>query len=513
MTETTTSLREIGNKFFKEKRLNLAIENYNKAIEFDPSDYQSYTNRSLAYFQKKEYENSLEDSKEAIKINPQWDKAHYRYSMALKQFNRLDESLRSLYIIYNRFYNSTNNNNTTTSSNSNNIDINLITKEIDNIQKLLISNRYSKDIISQSETFSNSINANVKVDYINANLGKSVFLIKDITNYNQPLISENPLVSNLSSLYFDENYKSCFHCLKSIFVNESCYGEKMKKQKELFIEKPSFTCDKNCKFEVYCSENCKNEAWKQYHNLLCPNYDLILKLYGFCRIKNQIFPLVIMKMLAIVLNDLKNNKKSLEDSLSPFTSFQYDLSDSILSDDQLIAYAFIIDIFKSILKEKNDEIIFNQLINKERYYQFNSILKLNSSDVQPLSILEELIDNKVSKAGIKETNIKIGDEVIEIDSIGEFLEKNKLPTISIKGVGLYRVINSINHSCEPNVFCSFSKNDHSMTIYPTPKMQLKKGQEINISYINEDLPFSQRQKLLKENYSFNCNCKKCKNKE
>ncbi|KAN0014878.1 hypothetical protein ACTFIU_001197 [Dictyostelium citrinum] len=508
MTETTsTSFREIGNKFFKENRLNLAIENYNKAIELDSSDYQSYTNRSLVYYQKKDYENSLNDSKEAIKINSKWDKAHYRYSMALKQFNRFDESLRSLYIIYNRFYNS----NTTT--NSSNIDINLITKEIDNIQKILISKRYSKEIIAQSETFSNSINTNVKVDYINANLGKSVFLTKDITNNNQPLISENPLVSNLSSLYLeDENYKSCFHCLRSIYVNKSCYSEKMKKQQELFTEKPSFICDKHCKFEVYCSEKCKNDAWKQYHSLLCPNYDLILKLYGFCRIKNQVFPLVIMKMLAIVLNDLKNNKKSLEDSLSPFTSFQYDMSDSMLSDDQLIAYAFIIDIFKSILKENNEEIIFNQLINKERYYQFNSILKLNSSDVQPLSILEELIDNKVSKTDIKETHIKIGDEMIEINSIGEFLEKNKLPTISIKGVGLYRVINSINHSCEPNVFCSFSKNNHSMTIYPS-KIPLKKGQEINISYINEDLTFDQRQKLLKENYSFNCKCKKCKNKE
>ncbi|KAN0047607.1 hypothetical protein ACTA71_001990 [Dictyostelium dimigraforme] len=508
MTETAPSFRDIGNKFFKEHRLNLAIENYNKAIEQDPSDYQSYTNRSLVYFQRKEYENSLNDSKEAIKINPKWDKAHYRYSMALKQFNRLEESLRSLYIVYNRFYNS---NDTTT--NQSNTDINLITKEIDIIQKLLISKRYSKDIMAQSETFTNSINTNVKVDYINANLGKSVFLTKDISNNNQPLISENPLVSNLSSIYLeDENYKSCFHCLRSIYVNKSCYREKMKKQEELFIEKQWFTCDRNCKFEVYCSENCKNEAWKRYHNLLCPNYELILKLYGFCRIKNQVFPLVILKMLAIVLNDLKNNKKSLEDSLSPFTSFQYDMSDSILSDDQLIAYAFIIDIFKSILKENDDEIIFNQLINKERYNQFNSILKLNSSDVQPLSILEELIDNKVSKVDIKETSIKIGDEVIEIDSIGDFLEKNKVPTISIKGVGLYRVINSINHSCEPNVFCSFSKNNHSMTIYPS-KIPLKKGQEINISYINEDLSFNQRHKLLKENYSFNCNCKKCKNKE
>ncbi|KAK5581182.1 hypothetical protein RB653_001212 [Dictyostelium firmibasis] len=507
MTETSTSFREIGNKFFKEHRLNLAIENYNKAIEIDPKDYQSYTNRSLAYFQKKEYENSLNDSKEAIKINSKWDKAHYRYSMALKQFNRLDESLRSLYIIYNRFYNSIDN--TTT----NNIDINLITKEIDNIQKNLISKRYSKDIIAQSETSPNSINSNVKVDYINANLGKSVFLTKDITNNNQPLLSENPLVSNLSSIYLeDENYKSCFHCLKSIYVNKSCYSEKMKKQQELFIENPSFTCDKNCKFEVYCSENCKNEAWKQYHGLVCSSYDLILKLYGFCRIKNQVFPLLIMKMLAIVINNVKNNKKSLEDSLSPFTSFQYDMSDPILSDDQLIANAFIIDIFKSVLKDNNDEIIFNQLITKERYYQFNSILKLNSSDVQPISILEELIDNKVSKADIKDSSIKIGDEVIEIDSIGEFLENNKLPTISIKGVGLYRVINSINHSCEPNVFCSFSKNNHSMTIYPS-KIPLKKGQEINISYINENLAYTQRQKLLKENYSFNCSCKKCKNKE
>lgn len=38
---------------------------------------------------------------------------------------------------------------------------------------------------------------------------------------------------------------------------------------------------------------------------------------------------------------------------------------------------------------------------------------------------------------------------------------------------------------------------------------IKKGEELTISYIDENLPYETRQRQLKELYYFECKCPKC----
>ena len=72
---------------------------------------------------------------------------------------------------------------------------------------------------------------------------------------------------------------------------------------------------------------------------------------------------------------------------------------------------------------------------------------------------------------------------------------------------MLRIANCMNHSCEPNIMAC---NGHSE--YKVQFMAIKpiaKGDELFRSYINEYLPFNERQKQLKNEYGFQCQCTKC----
>ena len=84
----------------------------------------------------------------------------------------------------------------------------------------------------------------------------------------------------------------------------------------------------------------------------------------------------------------------------------------------------------------------------------------------------------------------------------------------------------MNHSCEPNVFCSSGHNDHRFENVNNDSFSnlfiraqfvafrdIQKGEEITRSYINEDLPLLKRRKELKEHYDFLCRCRKCLREE
>lgn len=67
----------------------------------------------------------------------------------------------------------------------------------------------------------------------------------------------------------------------------------------------------------------------------------------------------------------------------------------------------------------------------------------------------------------------------------------------------------INHSCDPNV--TYYKDDNKL-VFKTIK-SINKDEELLESYINYDLPKSERQKLLLERYGFVCKCNKCMSEE
>ena len=66
----------------------------------------------------------------------------------------------------------------------------------------------------------------------------------------------------------------------------------------------------------------------------------------------------------------------------------------------------------------------------------------------------------------------------------------------------------VAHSCEPNCAVTFFKPDSSV-VFIKSKHDVSEGEELTISLVDVELPYSQRQALLKERYGIDCQCSRC----
>jgi len=99
-------------------------------------------------------------------------------------------------------------------------------------------------------------------------------------------------------------------------------------------------------------------------------------------------------------------------------------------------------------------------------------------------------------------------EFLEHKSFEKFLAEEDLSSLTISGgSGLFRLGNSMNHSCCPNVVVATCFKDHRIKVIAL--RTISKGEQLCFSYIDETQPFCARQKELKEKYLFDCTCNKC----
>ncbi len=64
----------------------------------------------------------------------------------------------------------------------------------------------------------------------------------------------------------------------------------------------------------------------------------------------------------------------------------------------------------------------------------------------------------------------------------------------------------MNHSCNPNVEITFLDDNR---VVVTALRDIKEGEEVTFSYIDEEASVGERRLELKERYRFNCSCWKC----
>lgn len=82
---------------------------------------------------------------------------------------------------------------------------------------------------------------------------------------------------------------------------------------------------------------------------------------------------------------------------------------------------------------------------------------------------------------------------------------------SVRAYGIYPVVSFFNHDCLPNA-CRFDYIDVDGSCDITIRMihDVQQGREICLSYFPVNLKYSERQKRLKDDYGFVCNCDRCK---
>ena len=62
----------------QQKKYDLAIQNYTKAIELDSKYALAYRNRGLSWREKGDYDRAIQDYTKAIELNPKYADAYFQ---------------------------------------------------------------------------------------------------------------------------------------------------------------------------------------------------------------------------------------------------------------------------------------------------------------------------------------------------------------------------------------------------------------------------------------------------
>jgi tetratricopeptide (TPR) repeat protein len=88
-----------GNECMKAKDYQDAITYYGRALELNPTDAATFSNRAMAYLKIKEYARALEDADQAIKLKEDYVKAYHRRCNAYLSLNKVEMAIRDFQFI------------------------------------------------------------------------------------------------------------------------------------------------------------------------------------------------------------------------------------------------------------------------------------------------------------------------------------------------------------------------------------------------------------------------------
>ncbi|MDP4268227.1 MAG: tetratricopeptide repeat protein [Bacteroidota bacterium] len=91
--DTAEDFFEKGNKYSVKGDLDKAIENYDKAIELDPTDGILYFGRGNAWYKKGEFEKAIEDYNSVIKYKPEFAGAYNNRGNSYLRINDNDKAI------------------------------------------------------------------------------------------------------------------------------------------------------------------------------------------------------------------------------------------------------------------------------------------------------------------------------------------------------------------------------------------------------------------------------------
>uniref|UniRef100_A0AAY5F2R2 Protein-lysine N-trimethyltransferase SMYD5 n=1 Tax=Electrophorus electricus TaxID=8005 RepID=A0AAY5F2R2_ELEEL len=298
----------------------------------------------------------------------------------------------------------------------------------------------------------------VEVRFIDKVKGKGLFAKKPFKK-GEAIFTERPLVSAQflwNALY---KYRACEYCMRALETAEenarrlSGMPALILPHQELCKVQPELhhTCP-HCQV-IYCSSECRQAAWDQYHQVLC---------------------------LGPSHNDPDHPINKLQDG--QLASLRT-LFTTALYDDHVSEW-FTPDGFRALFALVGTN---GQGIGTSSLSQWVHACDALALPHQQREQLDAFID-QLYKDIDKET--------------GDFL--------NCEGSGLYLLQSSCNHSCVPNAEASFP--DNNFLLHLSALRDIVPGEEICISYLDccqRDRSRHSRHKILRENYLFVCSCQKC----
>eukprot|EP01121_Diplochlamys_sp_Union-15-3_P016522 TRINITY_DN5635_c0_g1_i1.p1 TRINITY_DN5635_c0_g1~~TRINITY_DN5635_c0_g1_i1.p1 ORF type:complete len:219 (+),score=19.22 TRINITY_DN5635_c0_g1_i1:510-1166(+) len=205
-------------------------------------------------------------------------------------------------------------------------------------------------------------------------------------------------------------------------------------------------------------------------------------------------PIFISRMLAMVVQSMRTGK-SLVDAMEVFTTFCSNIEEG----PQDIIYL-------QLLKQVINDPTMDAVLNIENFRRLNGMILRNTQRLNPVSNFHLYLNGlpEAEQYRVVSTHTK---DITPSD----FIQTDYMQQLCISGTGMFSLGNSMNHSCIPNVISASCGNDCRITMVAS--RSIKKGEELFLSYIDEDASFQERNKILKQMYYFDCSCLKCISKQ
>ncbi|KAJ7948179.1 histone-lysine N-methyltransferase ATXR2 [Quillaja saponaria] len=297
-------------------------------------------------------------------------------------------------------------------------------------------------------------------------------------------------------------------------------------------------CPGGCGEAYYCSSSCAEADWETSHSLLCTGErsdsvcrEALLKFLQHADETNDIFILAAKAICSTILKYHKLKATKLEGQEKYVRANASDhcvlsllleawkpismghkkrwwdciaLPDDVNSSDETAFRMQIRELaFRSLqlLKEAVFDKECEPLFSLEIYGHVIGMFELNNLDLVVASPVENYflyIDDLPYHE--KQEAEKITKPLL--DALGEDY------ALCCQGTAFFPLQSCMNHSCCPNAKAFKREEDRDGQATIIALTPICKGEEVTISYVDEDLPFEDRQASLAD-YGFICRCPKC----
>ncbi|KAL3509663.1 hypothetical protein ACH5RR_029064 [Cinchona calisaya] len=302
------------------------------------------------------------------------------------------------------------------------------------------------------------------------------------------------------------------------------------------------SCPGGCKEAYYCSQLCAKADWDSYHSLLCTgkgskalSTEALSQFIQHANETNDIFLLAAKVISFTILRYRKLKEAYVEENE------KYDTPNNL----RRCNFSLLLEAWEpmSVGYKRRwwdcislpddvdccDEASFRLQI-KELAFTSLELLKaaIFDKDCEPLFALD-IYGHIIGMFELNNLNLVVESPVenyfLYIDELPhsekEKAEKVTQPFLDALGDGysnccegtaFFPLQSCMNHSCNPNAKAFKREQDKDGQAILIALRSVRQGEEITISYIDEDLPFEERQLLLAD-YGFRCRCPKCLDQE
>ncbi|KAK6640743.1 hypothetical protein RUM44_012440 [Polyplax serrata] len=336
----------------------------------------------------------------------------------------------------------------------------------------------------------------------------------------EQIFQEIPFVSCQFAWNEDYQYQACEYCLRPL---ETAVENVKRLTMNEFVELPHpelCTINKSTHISCslcgakYCCAECREVAWNKYHKTLCLqklHRDNTHPLEQLKEVwKEMHYPpettsaFLFAKIFAMIHQS--DDKDAIKNLLNEFCHETMNRDQNITH--KLVGFKFAeqVETLRQLMLTSVPTESAQEWATPEGFQHLLALVGTNGQGIGTSSFSEWV--KRITAMQLLPEEKAIIDNYIE--RIYDNFDKGVGDFLNNEGSGLYKMQSIINHSCRPNAVINFPNGNFQLAV--TASRNINPGEEICISYLDNCIlsrSRHSRQKILQENYLFNCKCDKC----